>query len=745
MTVYGVMVEGWLTTLYNIPEGGRNVIVVSIADIRVRNMTKPEIAKIWREGCIYATRRKMGSIILIACLLLTSCLRENRAQTETSNTGFTQNEINAPQTRMRIAEIKKQSLGHQMDIVCGMTECEEGFVIAGEKGGVPVIQRFQQNGAEYVAFPVEVPAGSKEVRCVGEGVDGGFCALFATEQGGVCSLVLYDKEGRQQGVLSLTESTDYYIGAKSITGGNVLIWTLQDIYILHKNSEPVPVQIPEGAAISAVQRMNDDTLFVIFYDGPNTMIAALDATTGTIENPQLYGNNHPRYHLMVTGNLHTPMIYNGRSLQQVNIEDTSVLSSVGWAGGGLCGSDELAVIVLNETTMIALSFFEQAISFVSIQEQGERQTITVGAMQNGYSNIEMYVGYFNATNDEYSAQIKYYDEPQQLAADFISGNAPDVVEMMHVTIPINEVHFLDMEELMQAEPHITPQDFTGNVYEAMQIGDKTLFLTDLISIDTATARTMDVGTEPGWTMKEFQSLMEEKGDGYAAFPAWLPPIEMLHWISFNAQSEFVDYETYTCNFENEGFVKQLQLCRDQPDEDSDFFGLPDHDERIIMRVESIVDPVRIGAIKENYGVYEYVFIGFPNNSGKNGSFFSRAPLSVMLAIPATSRNPSGAWRFVCGMYDDAWQTSEFGLPVMRIPMENALQEMMNNEDWDFSETDYAKIMQLLEETDDFVYQDEVIGFIIEEEAQAFLAGDIDAWEAARRIQNRVTVYLEEIK
>ncbi|MBR0164141.1 MAG: hypothetical protein IJQ12_05650 [Lachnospiraceae bacterium] len=646
--------------------------------------------------------------------------------------------------------MKEQPLDEEFDSVCGMASCANGFAVAGDKDGASRILLYQTDGTLSTSPEAEVPADTGSLLCIGESADGGFCTLSEPETPGVCRLTQYDTSGHQQRSFRIPKGEDPYTGIMMTAEETWLVWTWQTMSLVRSDGSILSVALPEGTEIGAVERLNDGSLYVVFYEGSEVLLTTIDPFTGKTGESKRYGSNQIRSYIYIGGSLNAPFIWTGQSLQRVDKERERITATMAWTANGHPAHDLCGLIVQNETTYIAITHSlwegEAALFFFTTKETNvDRQMITVGVMNNGYSHIESLVDFFNATSEEYVAQIRYYDEPMQLAADLTSGNAPDVLEMMHVSVPLNDMYFIDMTQLMEKMPYITPQDFAGNIYQAMQINGKTLFLVDNIYIETVTARTADVGSTPGWTTAQFQQLMEEKGEGYIAFPAWLPPIEMLHWISYNAIGEYVDFETYTCNFENDGFIAQLQMCKNQPDETSEYISLPEYGEHILLHAESLSTPDRMPVIRQNYGMYEYTFIGFPNDLGTNGSFFERGGLSIMLAIPATSPNPDAAWRFVCTMFEDTWQKGEWGIPVTREHMEAELQERLSDRDGDFTGTDAAALTALLEETTVFIYEDSVIREIIEEEAQAFFADETDAAEAARRIQNRVTLYLEEIQ
>lgn len=691
-------------------------------------------------------------LILILCLMITACqAAEKNAGTGESTLQKTEGSMPGGEIIKRAISVEKTALGESFDEVRGMSACADGFVVAGEKDGMPVIEKYSFDGTPSDLSDITPPAGTDQIMCIGESADGGFCVLFSSSQTGGCLWCRYDAQGREQESMAVPRPEDAYLGAKGLPDGRALIWDVFSMILVHGDGSTTPVQIPAGTEITAVERLADGAVFAILFDGMNFLMSPVDVSAATLGEAKQCGSGNMGYGIDISGNLLTPYFHTGQELRQLDRDKAAVISTLGWTGAGLMGEVLYSVVIQNESTLIALSggipTQEASCYIVSIEDVQvtERKTLTVGVMQSHWSNIEAFVDYFNTTNKEYVAQIRYYDEPMQLAADLTSGNAPDVLEMTNVAVPLNDIIFMDMAQMMRSTPLVTEGDFVESIYRSMQINGKTLFLADHISVTTATARTIDVGEESGWTMDEFQQLMAEKGEGYAAFPTWLPPVEMLHWISFNAQGEYIDYETHTCNFENEAFMEQLALCKNQPDETSAFISLSDYDDHILLHNEIISDPIRVGVIRRNYGVHEYTFIGFPNNRGENGSFFSRTGLSTMLAIPATAPDPVGAWQFVSTMFHEAWQLKGDGLPVIREHLEKELQAARANTSLEFLQEDHDRLMSLINETNDYAYTDSAIGRIIEEEAQAYFADAIDAAEAAARIQNRVTLYLEERK
>ena len=292
-------------------------------------------------------------------------------------------------------------------------------------------------------------------------------------------------------------------------------------------------------------------------------------------------------------------------------------------------------------------------------------------------------------------------------------------------------------------------DFSGNLPEALKIDGRIHLLPDSFSVYTLKGRSDDVGDEPGWSLQDLEKLLEEKDDQVRAFSAGMPPEAILHWFYIASMEQLVDLEHHSCDFTSDTFIDMLRFCASpQMKADSEKYAENDSPLLTFMWVQSVdvlMNANTVWSGHELVGREAVTYIGFPNTERNCGSAFGAGYSEQQYAIPANSRHPEAAWAYLRVMLDSGWQKKTRAIPVMEADMRDAIEEKLAQNEITWEEAGIDRFMELLERMDDYAYEYNTISEIIQEEAQACFSGEKSAEETAALIQNRVTLYLNEIK
>ncbi|MBR5970084.1 MAG: extracellular solute-binding protein [Lachnospiraceae bacterium] len=384
------------------------------------------------------------------------------------------------------------------------------------------------------------------------------------------------------------------------------------------------------------------------------------------------------------------------------------------------------------------------------KESMELQTITVGALRTDDArDLGRFVAYHNSVSTEYHAEIKYYEDENQIRLDIASGNAPDILELRGVNIPLNDQNFLDLLPYIERDESLSIEDFSGNLPEALKIDGKIHLLPDSFSVYTVKGRSADVGDEPGWSLQDLEKLLEEKGEQVRAFSAGMPPEAILHWFYIASVEQLVDAEHYRCDFTSETFIDMLRFCASSKMQmDSDRF-IENDDPLLtftwIQSVDVLMNANTVWSGQELAGREAVTYIGFPNTERNCGSAFGAGYSEQQYAIPANSRQPEAAWAYLRVMLGSEWQQKTKSMPVMESDMLQVIEDALQKYEVTWEEAGVDRFMDLIERMDAYAYEFNTITLIMEEEAQACFSGEKSAEETAALIQNRVTMYLNEIK
>ena len=353
-------------------------------------------------------------------------------------------------------------------------------------------------------------------------------------------------------------------------------------------------------------------------------------------------------------------------------------------------------------------------------------------------------------NEDYFAKIKYYAEPDLLRAEWVTEDVPSVVNVYDMDIPQNDDLFVDLLPYLERGDGITKDDITESMLRSFLCGEKLFVIPSAVQIETLYARTEDVGDRIGWTMEEMQDLLAQNGDAYQPFPGWLTPIELMNWLISSDLGRFVDWEKANCSFDSQEFIDELMLCAEkapktyQPSPNSKV-GV--HGNEVLLAPECLQAVMNFPPVLRcAFDGKPLTFIGFPNPNGNNGSYFCEESFGMLFGIPATAPDKEGGWEILKVMLSEEWQREEHSFPVNRYVLEERMLNLSSETEYGeqaLTDEEISKCWQLINGTEVYLREDVKVATIIGEEAEGFFSGKQTAEEAAKMIQSRVTLYLQE--
>ena len=413
----------------------------------------------------------------------------------------------------------------------------------------------------------------------------------------------------------------------------------------------------------------------------------------------------------------------------------------------------------------------------------ERQVITL-AMASTDWTVKSRVIEFNKKNDtyrisliDYSSESGEYEEGiSRMNTDIVSGKVPDIIlldDSMPTDSYISKGLFADLLPIIEKDEEIDRNDLMPNVMEAFSRDGKLYRLIPSYSIRTIVAKTSDVGEERGWTVEEAMALWDSKPEG-TEFIAGATRSEMLNMCMSFAGSQFVNYSTGDCDFNNEGFLNLLEFLKRFPVEISDDYYTDEYwssYDSLWRTGKVITQQMYLGDFRNlNYtekGTFgePITMIGFPSTD-QDGSVL--VP-TMQFAISAKSKNQDAAWQFLRYYLTEDYQNEAPGFPLSMKVLEKRAEEAMdrpyytdengNKEYYDdiiyIDDVEVTIEPMTREEVDHFMeilktfknvgrYDDTLIN-IISEEAEPYFNGQKNAGEVAQIIQNRAQIYLHEIQ
>lgn len=425
-------------------------------------------------------------------------------------------------------------------------------------------------------------------------------------------------------------------------------------------------------------------------------------------------------------------------------------------------------------------------TYVDPADIPDKEVVTIATFYVNYQMRRRIIE-FNKTNETYRIMLNDYSQYStmddymsgytRLNNDILAGNTPDIIVIdnnMPVDSYIAKGVLANIYDFLDEDEELNREDYFQNIFDAYSVNGKLYTIVPDFYVQTVIGRTSDVGTEPGWTMQDLKALLATKPEGTNVFESDTTRDGIMWYVMMMALPQYMDQETGKCSFDSRGFMDLLEFLKEFPTEgDPGAWEDPNYwdnyqsqwrEGRTLLAVTTLTEARDL--IQTAHGTFgePVTFIGFPTESG-NGSIIQN---NDRYAISAKSRNKAGAWEFMRYYFTDEYQDNSYYMPINKEIWMKHAKQAMERYSWTDAETgevyyeDYTAwiggesiVIDPLsqEEVDalyDFVcsldtpfYYDEDIVNIINEEAEAFFAGQKSVEQVAEIIQGRAQIYVDE--
>ena len=356
----------------------------------------------------------------------------------------------------------------------------------------------------------------------------------------------------------------------------------------------------------------------------------------------------------------------------------------------------------------------------------------------------------------------------RVIADIMSGGGPDIflISSKDARNLYENGALLDLAEYLDPElrEKILPSALERGVIDGKLIGVDTKISGIVMLVSNA------VWEGDSWTIEDVLRLADERKPQYLfggldfgnTMITNSPGGLLFRFFSeFPKKSPFLDLEAGTCDFENETFIRLLEICKEYGERPT-----PDEDQlyEMLKTGECLCTIVRVEDMQHFTQAMKPLekschFVGFPGQEGYGAAFSSE-----FVVVNANSKNKEAALEFLWDMFslESQQKIAHNGVSVR----EDVVRESVVLKDWgDGHGPSYyyyigdERYMNLEVKEDGSSFMEEYVAAlkglegqdsraeavvdIVESEAEAYFAGDRPAEEIAKIIQNRVQLYLDE--
>lgn len=543
-----------------------------------------------------------------------------------------------------------------------------------------------------------------------------------------------------------------------------------------------------GASIITLE---DGRTVACMYEENGMMIALADLDTGTVgEKYKIPGMSYD--YSCYPGIGYDLYLVDSNGIYGYNIGDNDKTQLLNYVDSDFDFYSVYYLAAINEREFFALydsadsSNVPAKFSKVDPEDVKDKTQITL-AMVNMNWQVRREVVKFNKSSEEYRINIiNYYSlygsesdsnaAMNKLNADIVSGKVPDILlleDTMPVDSYINKGLFEDLKPYIEEDEELDINNFMPNIMEAFSVDGKLYTLVPSYVINTLVAKTSDVGSERGWTVREAADILASKPDG-TKFINDVTRDSMLNSCMSMAGSQFVDWEKGVCSFNSDEFIQMLEFVNSFPEELDSAIYTDDYWENydsMWREGKVITQEMRLGDFRSyNYiekGTFgeKITMIGFPSANGEGTVIIP----NLQIAMSAKSSNKEGAWQFVRNFLTDEYQennvTYSFPVSIKRLDelAKEATQKSYymdeNGNKVEYDDIYYiggvdvvippmteqeaqALVDQLYSITNVYKYDESLLN-MIKEEAAPYFAGQKSAQDVSAIIQSRAQIYVNE--
>ena len=466
-----------------------------------------------------------------------------------------------------------------------------------------------------------------------------------------------------------------------------------------------------------------------------------------------------------------------------NDKGTSETHLFDWVDVGITGDSFLLTELENGNLLVLVGkqnlsdmSLEYSLAFLDAYGDNEvdnRQVLSLAAL-TVLDMTSAAVVEFNQKNEDYRIEIKAYldsgvydeasimDAIKRLNADIISGNAPDIVDMngMSVDVYMAKDLLADLYPYIDSDPELKRSDFFENILEAISIDNKLPYLTGGVLLYTMMGDSRVLGDKRGINIADFSAIIDQHPEIEIPLCTPMSDISRDAFLGFILQAnlDFIDWETGTCNFDSDEFIGLLELAAKLPEISDQNIDLSSISTPSLECSQQIAMGDNLAAIETIMTVHQLAaynaalngttnIIGLPVRDGEGHVVESATKWGII----AAGKHKDAAWEFIRSAIQVETATSSAMLPITRNGFDKRMASAIDGTalyaflyaDLEITDADLEMMRELMESVTYAASHDQTIIDIVTEESVPFFAGDVTAQQAAEYIQNKMQIYVNE--
>ncbi len=729
------------------------------------------------------TYRRFGALLLLLALLCgcaaekavttVSLPGETKAAAETQSTSALENSAAEPNTEAKAFHLELQRrVPEGISSIAACMASDDTIIAGGSAESGPSLVCFPKSGGKTRLL--DVPDGTDYLYALCDDPDGGFFLLsgslpagyvdargnfmFLTgDPEGNLALSRYDENYNLQQTTPLAKTYDEtgarFFQMTKTDGGFALVSASMLVLLDDTGAETArqTIDTNDGWAFAAMQAL-DGTLFVLtreMFGGEAPELRAFAAKTLTALEAQALPPGTAGLGLDEDGGF---LLTDSDALSSFDLASGKVQTIALWRELGAAAGAEQIFRTEDGYVLFSPNEASVAVLFWQAATGNEKQVLTLAVAADcpvQFAFAQMIENY-NLSQAQYQIDYTVYSdspygngEPMDiLRTQIMAGQSPDLFAFYtdgnqappHIARSV----CADLRALL---PDVTEERLLPGLFDLLTQDGALYELPLTVRVDTLVCPS-DLIEVPGVTLSDLEAAREKLPEGWVPVDSWSTPENLFALAAPFCIGRFVDRETGLCNFQTQEFCDLLDWCRRWGGDGS----TPAAPEKTLVKRGWISSlswlAGREEIAKEWFDGAGYTYAGYPVGSG--GSAYL---ILTSLGVNTSCRDMDGAKAFLEFCFSCS---QEEGLPAGSAALQEELAQYKagNRTDWygevqKISGADEEKFLELLNNITVLEGMEPALEDILCEEANACFAGGCSAEQAAKNIQSRASLYLQE--
>ncbi len=600
------------------------------------------------------------------------------------------------------------------------------------------------------------------------------------------------------------DSDNFYINDVQLDAeGRIYCLQEQNIFILDRGGTLIG-QIRGEDWFEQLVVMGDGSVAASYWGMDGQSLAVIDPVNAALGEARKLPNSAYNRAQNLSGD-YDICYTDGSNLMGYSLDAQKAEKILNWVNCDVDTDDTRNVFLLPDGRIVTMEYtwdknYEHCtarlvlLSKVPASSVPQKEILTFATQSLDYQTRSAIIA-FNRKNDAYRIELRDYSEFNteddysagltKLTTEIMAGNVPDILDLNGLPVEKLAARGLlaDLYPLLDSDSELSRDSIFPNVLSALEQGGHLYRTASGFVINTVVGAKSVVGPGPGWTLADYKKALASMPEGCEPFSEYTTRGDILNQMLRMAMGELVDWDSGKCYFDSPVFKDILEFAAQFPeeyewDEEREWTEEDEEPSRIASGHQMLLT-----AYLEDFNTIQMYnamfggdasFIGYPVSEGVGSALMIN---EGGFAISSKCAAPDAAWQFVRTAFTGDFQAQRgWGFPSNRAAFDARLKDAMtpeyekdadgnfvldengqkkeisrggwgwgslNVEFYALTQAEADQIMDIIDSTTRIIDEDDELMGIIQEDTQAYFAGQKPLEDVVRQLQSKMNIYINE--